>query len=221
MMEMCCKHGSAASLLDINEPLFYAKCGIWIVRFQKFPQIWPKIDSNLRKFLKKKMVNIWPKVRPTSPAYPGGCKGSTHTHRSGAKTVKSACFGLIFIKFQHSAPRSTPLAVSMESCIRQWTWHMNPYKNQSWDPPRSWCFFFFFCELYGCFLNSVEETNHYNCVYFQGECISIYENFEWILSIWVKKISYQPHKFTGNCTPKQKWACFVLYFKIINSFFEK
>ena len=45
-----------------------------------------------------------------TPAYPGGEKGVHAPHGSEAKTVKSACFWLIFIQFCHLAPRSTPFS---------------------------------------------------------------------------------------------------------------
>ena len=42
----------------INDPLFYAKFGIWMDRFSKFSPIWAKIGSNLTKFEKKKSGNF-------------------------------------------------------------------------------------------------------------------------------------------------------------------
>ena len=56
-----------------------------------------------------------------TPAYPGGAKGVDAPCGFEAKTVKSACFGLIFLEFHYFAPRSLGLHPgSMESCIRQW-----------------------------------------------------------------------------------------------------
>ena len=50
----------------IDDPLFYAKFYIWMGRFSKFPQILAKIDPNLRKREKKRLISvkIWPKIGP-------------------------------------------------------------------------------------------------------------------------------------------------------------
>ena len=45
-----------------------------------------------------------------APAHPGGAKGARAPRGSEAITVKSACFGLIFMKFQQSAPRRIPIS---------------------------------------------------------------------------------------------------------------
>ena len=57
----------AKSASWFNGPLFYAKFGIWMSRFSKFPQIWTKISSNFRIFEKiGSFLSFWSKLCPKS-----------------------------------------------------------------------------------------------------------------------------------------------------------
>ena len=58
-------------------------------------------------FLIGKYVDISGSITHNTSVSRGVQRERAHPMGLGQKTVKSACFGLIFVKFHHSAPRST------------------------------------------------------------------------------------------------------------------